>query len=52
MNVEEHNEYEAEKDYQGRGKQSLLIEDAVKYYLFTISNLKWTEYERTRIIQN
>lgn len=37
---------QAEKDYQGRGKQSLLIEDAVKYYLYTISEIKWTEFEK------
>ena len=37
---------QAEKDYQGRGKQSLLVEDAVKYYLYTLSDIKWTEYEK------
>ena len=37
---------QAEKDYQGRGKQSALIEDAVKYYLYTCSCIKWADYER------
>lgn len=37
---------QAEKDYQGLGKQSALIEDAVKYYLYTCSNIKWADYER------
>ena len=37
---------QAEKDYQGRGKRSALIEDAVKYYLYTCSSIKWVDYER------
>ena len=37
---------QATKDYTGRGKQSLLVDDAVKYYLFTQSDIKWAEYER------
>ena len=37
---------QAEKDYKGRGKQSLLIEDAVKYYLFTLADIKWADYEK------
>ncbi|STX84901.1 Uncharacterised protein [Legionella donaldsonii] len=37
---------QAETDYKGRGKQSLLIEDAVKYYLYTLSDIKWAEYEK------
>ena len=37
---------QSEKDYQGRGKQSALIEDAVKYYLYTCSNIKWGDYAR------
>lgn len=37
---------QAEADYKGRGKQSLLIEDAVKYYLYTLSDIKWVDYER------
>ncbi|RUR06972.1 hypothetical protein [Legionella sp. km772] len=37
---------QSEKDYKGRGKQSLLIEDAVKYYLYTLSDIKWGDYER------
>lgn len=36
----------AEKDYQGRGKQSQLIEDAVRYYLYTLSDIKWAEHEK------
>ena len=38
--------HQSEKDYQGRGKQSALIEDAVKYYLYTCSSIKWGDYER------
>ena len=37
---------QATKDYEGRGKQSLLIEDAIKYYLFTCSGIKWADYQR------
>ena len=37
---------QAEKDYEGRGKQSSLIEDAVNYYLFTCSEIKWADYQR------
>lgn len=37
---------QSEKDYKGRGKQSLLVEDAVKYYLFTCSHIKWADYEK------
>lgn len=37
---------QAESDYKGRGKQSLLIEDAVKYYLYTLSDIKWGDYEK------
>ncbi|STX81553.1 Uncharacterised protein [Legionella busanensis] len=37
---------QAEKDYKGRGKQSLLIEDAVNYYLYTLSDIKWADYEK------
>lgn len=37
---------QSEKDYEGRGKQSLLVEDAVKYYLFTCADIKWTDYAR------
>jgi predicted transcriptional regulator len=37
---------QAEKDYSGRGKQSILIEDAVTYYLYTIADLKWADYEK------
>jgi hypothetical protein len=37
---------QADNDYKGRGKQSLLVEDAVKYYLYTLLDIKWAEYER------
>jgi len=37
---------QAEKDYSGRGKQSALVEDAVKYYLYTCSDIKWLDYEK------
>ena len=37
---------QAEKEYQGRGKQSALVEDAVKYYLYTCASIKWVDYER------
>lgn len=37
---------QAEKDYKGRGKQSALIEDAVQYYLFTCSDIRWSDYEK------
>jgi len=37
---------QADADYKGRGKQSLLIEDAVKYYLYSISDINWADYER------
>lgn len=37
---------QAEKDYEGRGKQSALIEDAVKYYLYTCADIKWAEYQK------
>lgn len=37
---------QADKDYGGRSKQSSLIEDAIKYYLFTISNIKWADYDK------
>ena len=37
---------QADKDYTGRGKQSLLIEDAVKYFLYTLADIKWADYEK------
>ena len=37
---------QATKDYEGRGKQSNLIEDAVKYYLYTCEDIKWTDYQK------
>lgn len=33
-------------DYSGRGKQSALIEDAVKYYLHTCEDIKWSDYQK------
>ncbi|MGC1182642.1 hypothetical protein [Legionella sp.] len=44
--IKEKLKQQAEIDYKGRGKQSLLIEDAVKYYLYTLSDIKWAEYEK------
>ncbi|HEN5561244.1 TPA: hypothetical protein U6314_003084, partial [Legionella pneumophila] len=44
--IKERLKKQAENDYKGRGKQSLLIEDAVKYYLYTLSDIKWAEYEK------
>lgn len=44
--IKENLRKQAEKDYTGRGKQSLLIEDAVNYYLYTLSDINWAEYER------
>lgn len=38
--------YQAEKDYSGRGKQSQLIEDSLKYYLFTLKDIKWADYQK------
>lgn len=37
---------QADKDYSGRGKQSALVEDAVKYYLYTCAKIKWADFER------
>lgn len=37
---------QAKNDYKGRGKQSSLVEDAVKYYLYTTSNINWANYEK------
>lgn len=37
---------QAEKDYSGRGKQSLLIEDAVKYYIHTRKDINWVGHEK------
>lgn len=44
--IKEKLKVQAENDYEGRGKQSLLIEDAVKYYLYTLSDIKWADYEK------
>lgn len=37
---------QSEKDYEGRGKQSILIEEAIKYYLYTCSDIKWADYQK------
>ncbi|WP_040535439.1 hypothetical protein [Legionella drancourtii] len=37
---------QSEKDYEGRGKQSILIEEAIKYYLYTCSEIKWADYQK------
>jgi hypothetical protein len=37
---------QAKSDYKGRGKQSSLVEDAVKYYLYTCSKINWANYEK------
>lgn len=39
---------QVKNDYKGRGKQSSLVEDAVKYYLYTTSNINWANYEKDR----
>lgn len=37
----------AEKEYTGRSKQSLLIEDALNYYMYTMQDINWAEYEKS-----
>ena len=37
---------QANNDYKGRGKQTSLVEDSVKYYLYTFADIKWTDYEK------
>lgn len=37
----------AEKEYSGRSKQSLLIEDALNYYMYTMQDINWAEYEKS-----
>lgn len=37
---------QAKKEYKGRGKQSSLVEDSVKYYLYTCSQINWANYEK------
>ncbi|MFA5960487.1 MAG: hypothetical protein WC785_08210 [Tatlockia sp.] len=44
--VKEKLKEQAETDYSGRGKQSQLVEDAVRYYLYTLCDIKWGEYEK------
>lgn len=44
--IKEKLKMQSEIDYTGRGKQSLLVEDAVKYYLYTLSDIKWADYEK------
>tara|TARA_B110000908_G_C9931038_1_gene303943 strand:+ start:144 stop:608 length:465 start_codon:yes stop_codon:yes gene_type:complete len=36
----------AEKDYKGRGKQSELVEDAIKYFLYCAQSVNWQNYEK------
>lgn len=36
----------SDSDYQGRGKQSRFVEDAIKYYLFCTESINWQDYER------
>jgi|GEM_PF-2651290 len=44
--IKEKLKHQANIDYKSRGKQSLFIEDAVKYYLFTLKDIKWADYEK------
>lgn len=44
--IKEKLKIQADKDYEGRGKQSALVEDAVKYYLYTCEDIKWADYEK------
>ena len=37
---------QADHDYSGRGKQSMLVEDAVKYYIHTVSDINWADYAK------
>lgn len=37
----------AEKEYSGRSKQSELIEDAINYYIFSMKDINWAEYEKS-----
>ena len=37
---------QSNKDYKGRGKQSSLVNDALKYYIFTCDDINWANYER------
>ena len=37
---------QSNKDYEGRGKQSALIEDSVKYYLYTCSDIRWADHQK------
>ena len=37
----------AEKEYLGRSKQSLLIEDALNYYMYSMEDINWAEYEKS-----
>ncbi len=36
----------ASGEYSGRSKQSRMVEDAIKYYLFTKKDINWQEYQR------
>mgnify|MGYP003393256692 CR=1 FL=1 len=37
---------QSNRDYEGTGKQSALIEDSVKYYLYTCADIKWADYQK------
>jgi len=37
---------QATKDYEGRSKQSALVEDAIRYYLYTCEDINWSDYKR------
>lgn len=47
IDIKEKLKSQSEKDYKGRGKQSQLVEDAIRYYLHTVSEIKWTDYEKS-----
>lgn len=44
--IKENLKIQAFRDYTSRGRQSLLVEDAVKYYLFTCSDIRWADYAK------
>lgn len=36
----------ASEEYPGRSKQSRMVEDAIKYYIFSKKDINWQEYQR------
>lgn len=34
------------EEYSGRSKQSRMVEEAIKYYIFTKKDINWQEYQR------